>query len=188
MSQQLRVLQVEDSDSDAALVLRALEKSGYTVAAQRVETAATMRAALSQQTWDVIICDYQLPQFDGRAALELLQSEGLDIPFIVVSGTIGQELAVAMMRAGAHDYMMKDDLSRLGPAVAREVADAQNRQQRRAAEERYRLLFDNALEGIYQSTVAGVIEGPLGPEWLRESGGSPQICGPDSHGGEGGSF
>ncbi|MEI7767979.1 MAG: PAS domain S-box protein, partial [Phycisphaerae bacterium] len=158
MSQQLRVLQVEDSDGDAALVRRALEKSGYTVTVQRVETAATMRAALREHTWDVIICDYQLPQFDGRAALELLQSEGLDIPFIVVSGTIGQELAVAMMRAGAHDYMMKDDLSRLGPAVAREVADAQNRQQRRAAEERYRLLFDNALEGIYQSTVAGVIE------------------------------
>src|SRR5688500_2209129 len=105
MSQPLRVLQVEDSDSDAALILRVLAKSGYDVDATRVQDAAEMREAL-RDAWDVIIADYHLPQFDAHAALALLKENGQDIPFIVVSGTIGEEVAVGMMRMGTHDYLL----------------------------------------------------------------------------------
>jgi PAS domain S-box-containing protein len=135
MSQGLRVLIVEDSDSDAALVARLLRKAGYDIHEERVESAAEMSAALARQVWDVVISDYALPQFDAPAALSLLQQAGLDIPFIVVSGTIGEETAVTMMKAGAHDYLMKDKLLRLAPAVAREMREAQSRRERRQAEE-----------------------------------------------------
>jgi PAS domain S-box-containing protein len=130
----LRVLQVEDSSTDAALIVRALERSGFEVEATRADSAAEMRAALASHTFDVIISDYLLPQFDAPAALRILHETGADIPFIVVSGTIGEDVAVLMMRAGAHDYILKDNLTRLQPAVSREIADAQMRRARRAAE------------------------------------------------------
>jgi PAS domain S-box-containing protein len=164
MSQSLLVLIVEDSESDAALVVRTLRQAGYKVNNQRVEDAAEMQAALQQQPWDVIISDYSLPQFDAPAALALLQESGLDLPFIVVSGTIGEETAVAMMKAGAHDYLMKDKLSRLAPAVEREIREAQSRRERRQAEEgvaqlsrRMELILNSAGEGIYGSDTAGKI-------------------------------
>ena len=135
----LNVLQVEDSESDAALIIRLLRQAGYNVHDVCVDNAGDMAAALSSQPWDVIIADYSLPQFDAPAALALLQQIGLDIPFIVVSGTIGEEIAVAMMRAGAHDYIMKDKLLRLAPAVEREIREAHMRQERRQAEEKIRL-------------------------------------------------
>jgi signal transduction histidine kinase len=138
MSEILRVLQIEDSESDAALIIRLLKKSGYLVHAERVEDAEPMRQALARQDWDVVIADYQLPQFDAAAALEILQESGRDIPFIVVSGNIGEDRAVEMMRAGAHDYVLKDRIARLVPAVRRETLDAQSRRQRRLAEERLR--------------------------------------------------
>jgi PAS domain S-box-containing protein len=130
----LRVLQVEDSPNDAALIVRALERSGFDVEAVRTESAAQMREALSASTFDIIISDYLLPQFDAPAALNVLHENGADIPFIVVSGTIGEDVAVLMMRSGAHDYILKDNLARLQPAVSREIAEAQTRRARQAAE------------------------------------------------------
>jgi PAS domain S-box-containing protein len=138
MNKALQVLQVQDSQSDAVLIVGLLGKTGYAVREERIETAAEMRAALAIQTWDVVIADYRLPQFDAPAALAILQEMGLDIPFIVVSGTIGEDIAVSMMKAGAHDYLMKDKLARLGPAVERELEEAQTRQTRRQAEEALR--------------------------------------------------
>jgi two-component system cell cycle sensor histidine kinase/response regulator CckA len=138
MSEILRVLQVEDSESDAALVVRLFEKSGYAVQSHRVEDAEPMRQALASQDWDVILADHQLPQFDAAAALQVLQECGRDIPFIIVSGTIGQDHAADMMRAGAHDYVLKDRIARLVPVVQRETRDAQSRRERRQVEERLR--------------------------------------------------
>src|SRR5581483_12444336 len=99
MSELLRLLQIEDSETDAALIERSLARAGYTVHSERVIDAAEFKAALVR-SWDVIIADYRLPEFDAPAALALLQQTGLDIPFLVVSGAIGEELAVAIMRSG----------------------------------------------------------------------------------------
>src|ERR1700678_4238192 len=130
MSELLRVLQVEDSPSDAALTERFLTKAGYDVHSERVVNAAEMLAALAKQPWDIILADYRLPEFDAPSALSLLHQSGNDIPFIVVSGAIGEELAVAIMRAGAQDYLLKNDLARLAPAVERELRDARTRKDR----------------------------------------------------------
>ncbi|MBN1887032.1 MAG: response regulator [Thermoflexales bacterium] len=138
MSKPLHVLIVEDSESDADLVVRLLRKASYDVRAERADNAGQMRAALEKQAWDVVIADYRLPQFDAPTALALLQQTGLDIPFIVISGAIGEDAAVAMMKAGAHDYLMKDKLSRLAPAVEREIREAQTRLERKRAVEALR--------------------------------------------------
>jgi len=130
MNEVLRVLQVEDSSLDASFTERALAKAGYTLYSERVVTAEEMRAALAKQPWDVIISDYRLPLLDAPAALTLLHDSGCDIPFIVVSGAIGEELAVAIMKAGAQDYLLKNDLARLAPAVERELRDARTRRDR----------------------------------------------------------
>jgi len=127
MSETIWVLQVEDSESDAALVRRHLEKAGYEVYSERVDDAENMRAALTRTGWDIIICDYHIPQFGAPAALHLLQEMHQDVPFIVVSGVAGEEVAVETMRLGARDYVMKDKLQRLAPAVERELRDARNR-------------------------------------------------------------
>ncbi|MBI2926819.1 MAG: PAS domain S-box protein [Verrucomicrobia bacterium] len=134
MSFPIRVLIVEDSEADAALVLRQLEVGGYLPTHRRVETAAAMRAALAEETWDLIVADYTMPHFDAPAALEVLQESGQDIPFIVVSGSIGEDIAVAMMKIGAHDYLLKNKLARFVPAVQRELREAQSRHLRREAE------------------------------------------------------
>jgi PAS domain S-box-containing protein len=133
MNERLRLLQIEDDESDAELIVRQLSRAGYAVDGIRVETAEAMRAAITVRLWDVIICDYRLPSFDAPEALAVLQSTGRDIPFLVVSGTIGEDAAVAMMKAGAHDYLMKDNLKRLAGAVEREVRDARIRAERRGA-------------------------------------------------------
>ena len=134
MAEQLRVLHIEDSLSDSALTERSLAKAGYEVVSERVVNAHEMRAALAKYPWDLIIADYRLPDFDAPSALSVLQESGLDIPFIVVSGAIGEELAVAIMKAGAHDYLLKDDMGRLAPAVEREIRDARTRRERAQAE------------------------------------------------------
>lgn len=144
MNKALHLLQVEDSESDAAMVVRLLENAGYEVQPERVETAAQMRAALAKQDWDAIIADYHLPQFDAPGALTVLYESGLDLPFIVVSGAVGEDLAVAMMRAGAHDYVMKSSLARLVPAVEREIHEATVRRERRLAGEALRLAQEEA--------------------------------------------
>src|SRR5919199_334398 len=135
MSRPLRVLMVEDSERDAALVLRELRRGGYTPGFQRVDTAAAMEAALTEQAWDIIIADHAMPYFSAPAALAVMQDMGLDLPFIIVSGTIGEEVAVAAMKAGAHDYLMKDHLARLGAAVERELREAAVRRERRRSAE-----------------------------------------------------
>ncbi|MDB6108728.1 MAG: hypothetical protein JWR69_478 [Pedosphaera sp.] len=134
MSRPIRVLLVEDSPHDAALLLLELRRGGYEPLSERVETRAAMSAALDRQAWDVIIADYVLPGFSGPKALELLQQKGLDLPFIIVSGHIDEDTAVKSMKAGAHDYVMKDRLTRLVPAIEREMQEAEVRQARRRSE------------------------------------------------------
>ncbi|MBX3027842.1 response regulator [bacterium] len=127
----LRVLLVEDSPDDAALVLAHLRRGGYAPVSQRVETAEALRAALAEGAWDCVLSDYELPRFSGLEALRVLQECGLDLPFIVVSGAIGEDTAVAVMKAGAHDYVMKGAPARLCPAIERELRDVAVRRERR---------------------------------------------------------
>ncbi len=164
MPRPLKVLLVEDSEDDALLILRALQKGGYEVFHERVETAKALEEALEKKTWDIILSDYKLPGFNGLTALSIYKDKGVQVPFIIVSGTIGEDIAVAALKAGAHDYIMKDRLGRLLPAIERELAEAAGRLERRReqeklrqAEERYRSIFENAREGIYRSTPEGKI-------------------------------
>lgn len=136
MSQQLRLLLIEDSEDDATLTLHEIKHGGYTVYHKRVETAEAMREALDNEKWDIIISDFQMPHFTGFDALEIYNQSKVDIPFILVSGTIGEDLAVNAMKNGAQDYLMKDKLSRLGPAITRELREAEMRRARRRADER----------------------------------------------------
>jgi PAS domain S-box-containing protein len=145
MSKQLRVLLVEDSENDAVLVTRELKKGGYVPVVERVETPESMRKVLNEKTWDLVISDYVLPRFSGLDALKLLKKSGIDLPFVVVSGKIGEDTAVEAMRAGAHDYIMKDNLTRLNPAIKRELEEVKVRQERRDAE-RDLVQFHNELE------------------------------------------
>jgi two-component system cell cycle sensor histidine kinase/response regulator CckA len=140
MIKPLRVLIIEDSEDDAQLLVRDIERAGYEVAWTRVETSDAMVAALRAQKWDVALSDHGMPHFSGPAALGLLQATGLDIPFVIVSGKIGEEKAVEMMRAGASDYVSKDNLARLVPAIERELRDAEERRKRRRAEEAQALM------------------------------------------------
>jgi signal transduction histidine kinase len=134
MGGRLRALLVEDSEADAALVLAELKRAGYEIVAERVYTAPALQAALARQEWDLVIADYSMPSFTGLEALDIVRTSGLDLPFIVVSGTIGEDVAVAAMKAGAHDYLIKDRLARLSPAVERELREAAERRERRRAE------------------------------------------------------
>jgi len=150
MNVPLRLLIIEDSDRDVALEVRALEAAGYLVTHAAPVNAAEMKAALAKQAFDIIIADHDLPQFDAPGALAVLKESGLDIPFIVVSGAIGEEEAVALIKAGAYDFIMKDRPSRLASAVEHALKDAENRRGRkrmveelRQSEEKYRKLFEN---------------------------------------------
>jgi PAS domain S-box-containing protein len=152
----LRVLMVEDSEDDALLVLRELKKGGYNPEYERVETAAAMRKALQDKTWDVILCDYQLPSFNGIEAIAVLKEINIDIPIIMVSGAIGEETAVECMRLGAHDYIMKNNLSRLCSAIARELKEADSRSQRKRAEETLRE-SETKLQTIFNTVGTGIL-------------------------------
>jgi PAS domain S-box-containing protein len=131
----LRVLIVDDSDNDAQLIMRYLRAGGYDPIWKRVDTLEAMESALDQKQWDVILCDYKMPLFTTSEALELIQDRGIDIPFIIVSGAIGEDTAVAAMKSGAHDYLMKDNLSRLVVAIEREIREAKIRRKKKKAEE-----------------------------------------------------
>jgi PAS domain S-box-containing protein len=160
--QSLRVLIVEDSKFDTLFIIRELTKSGYNCFYERVETASSMRKAIQEKQWDIILCDYIMPDFNAPSAIALLKEVNIDIPIIVVSGAIGEETAVECMRSGAHDYIMKTNLSRLCPAIARELEEADSRSRRKQAEsariaslkallesqERYKALFDRSLNLI----------------------------------------
>lgn len=164
MNKPLRVLIVEDSETDAQLLLRLLRKSGYEVSSQRVDSPEGMKAALSNGPWDLVLADYRMPQFSAPEALALLKESGLDLPFLVISGGIGESTAVAAMKAGAHDYLMKDNLTRLIPAIERELREAANRAAKRKTTEalresemRYRLLWETATDAIVLSDEQGTI-------------------------------
>jgi PAS domain S-box-containing protein len=135
MSKPLRVLIVEDSEDDAALMVRELRRNDYDLTYERVEDAAAMQAALVRKSWDVVVSDYTMPRFSAPAALALLHESRIDLPFIIISGTIGEDTAVAAMRAGAHDFLIKGQLARLAPVIERELSDARVRRQRRQAEQ-----------------------------------------------------
>ncbi|MBE9167964.1 EAL domain-containing protein [Pleurocapsales cyanobacterium LEGE 06147] len=141
MNKLLRVLIVEDSEDDAELLAIELERGGYQPIYQRVDTRVDMQTALrDKKPWDVVLADYSMPQFSAIAALNLLKEQDLDLPFIIVSGKIGEDTAVAAMKAGAHDYIVKGKLARLVPAVERELREAVIRQEHRQAQERLKYL------------------------------------------------
>ena len=165
MKSHLQVLIVEDVEDDLLLMVRELRRGGYTLDYVRVDTANAMLTALDRQAWDIVIADYSLPAFSAPDALKLLQQQHLDLPFIIVSGTIGEEVAVAAMKAGAHDYIIKGNLTRLIPAVERELRDAEERQKRHRAEQalrdseaRFRSLAEelHVLSTALESTVEGI--------------------------------
>ncbi|PSM49189.1 hybrid sensor histidine kinase/response regulator [Chroococcidiopsis sp. CCALA 051] len=156
VSKPLRILLVEDSEDDAELLVCHLERHNYDVEWLRVETPEAMSSALDRQQWDIILADYSLPKFNATAALHVLQSKALDIPFIIVSGNIGEETAVAAMKAGAHDYIMKGNLARLVPAIEREIEEAASRRERqriqlelKESEARWHLALDGANDGLW---------------------------------------
>ena len=151
----LKVLIVEDSEFDAVMLVSVLRKGGYHPVYRRVETREEMKNALHEQRWDLVLSDYNLPRFSMMGALDLLRESGLDLPFIIVSGGMGEDIAVAAMKAGAHDYLMKGNLARLVPAVARELREASSRLARRQAEAalreselRYRLLWETSTDAV----------------------------------------
>jgi len=160
MSNRFRVLLIEDCLHDAVLNLRQLEHAGLQVEHARVESELQMRAALQAGPWDFILCDYHLPRFDGLQALAIYREIGLDIPFIVVSGIIGEEQAVKLIKAGAHEYVMKDNLAELVPAVRRELQAAEERCIRRrteATESFLASLVQSCDEAIIGQTLEGSI-------------------------------
>ncbi len=160
MSTPLRVLIVEDSEQDARLFLREVRQGGYEPLSQRVESAAALNSALAAQEWDVIICDYRLPQFTGLDALKLVQATGRDLPFILVSGAVGEDQAVAVMKAGAHDFVLKENLARLPSVVRRELGDAEARRQRTQAVEavaRLAAIVESSHDALFGEDLDGII-------------------------------
>ncbi len=162
MNKALRVLMVEDSEEDTLLIVRELKRGGYDPVYERVETSESMKSALNRLAWDIVLADYSMPQFSAPAALIVLKESGLDIPFIIVSGSIGEDIAVAIMKAGAHDYLMKNNLKRLIPAIEQELREAAVRRRLRKSEKaltesekRYRQVVENATEIIYAVDMNG---------------------------------
>src|SRR3989449_7764823 len=168
-----RVLIVEDSEDDALLLVRELRRGGFEPAFERVDTPDALRAALARQEWDILFADYSMPHFSGTAALALVRERGLDLPFIFVSATIGEDTAVEAMRAGAQDYVTKGNLKRLLPAVERELRDARERRDRKRAEatlrvtqERLRQVTASSTAVLYATSVHGET---FRPNWVSEN-------------------
>ncbi|HLP15375.1 MAG TPA: hybrid sensor histidine kinase/response regulator [Bacteroidota bacterium] len=144
----LRILLVEDSVDDALLIMRQIMKGGYAVEFERVETAETLKSALDEKRWDIVLSDFMLPRFNGLDAMRLFQEADVDIPFIVVSGAIGEEVAAAAVKAGAHDYILKDNYSRLLPTIERELRNATIRRERLLLELKYKKTEERLLKRI----------------------------------------
>ena len=156
MSDGVRILLIEDSEDDALLIERVLKKGGLTLTLERVSTAAELNRALENDNWDAILCDYMMPKFSIKGAMNEIEARGLDLPFIIVSGTISDEVAVEMMQAGAHDYLTKNNLSRLVPAIEREISEAGQRRKRKLAEEalreserKHRMLVESLTDTVF---------------------------------------
>ena len=179
MTTYLRILLVEDSEDDASLLLREIRRGGYGIEFERVETAGGMHAALARQPWDLIICDFSLPSFSAPHALEVLKKSGIDLPFIIVSGTIGEESAVNALKAGAHDFIIKGNFSRLLPAIERELKDATVRRERREHERELEAIalvssqlrtaktFNDMLSRLLDQVIT-LVEAEAGSIWLYD--------------------
>ncbi len=149
MGNPLRVLIVEDSEDDALLLIRELRRSGYDPRSLRVQNAADLESALQQHVWDVVITDHNMPSFSSEDALQIVKETGADLPVIIVSGSIGEDIAVSAMKMGAHDYIMKDNLTRLVPAIERELREAELRRSHRLAEATiHHLAYHDPLTGL----------------------------------------
>jgi PAS domain S-box-containing protein len=160
---------VDDSESDVLLIIRELKKGGYNPYYERVETAAAMKKSLQEKQWDVILCDYKMPKFDASSAIALLKETNIDVPLIIISGTVGEETAVECMRLGAQDYIIKGNLFRLCPVIARELEESEVRNKQKQAEsqreavleelhkneEKYRTIIGNIQEGYFEIDLAG---------------------------------
>src|SRR5687768_14592030 len=164
MKTPLKILVVEDSQDDAQLLLRALKQAGYEPSFALVQNAKGMRAELDRQPWDLIISDYVIPGFGGIAALKVLQESGQEIPFIIVSGKIGEDVAVEALHSGANDYLLKDRLTRLGPAIDRALKEASQKRKRsqaeqalRESEERYRRLVESCPDAMFITTENAIV-------------------------------
>lgn len=161
MQRPLRVLLIEDMEQDAVLVLRELRRGGYNVQSERVETADALQSALTKQTWDIVISDYDLPSFSAPKALALLKERGYDIPFVIVSGTVEEDTAVDAIRAGAHDFMAKGKFARLLTVVERELRDATQRVDQKRLHEQLVISERMASMGTLAAGVAHEINNPL---------------------------
>ncbi len=157
MNDTRRILIVDDSLDDAELAVRALRQGGCDLSYERVDTPEAMQSALGEGNWDLVIADYSMPRFNGLAALKMLRETGLDLPFILVSGTVGEDVAVEAMKRGADDYVLKSNLARLPLAVERELRDSEVRVERNRAEARYRSLVDRVPVGLFRISPAGDI-------------------------------
>ncbi len=157
MATPLRVLVVEDSEADAELLELTLKHGGFAPTMKRVDSASGVRRSLEEERWDIIICDYSMPGFGGFEALKIYRSSGLDIPFILLSGVLGEDIAAEAMIRGAHDYVMKDRKARLIPAIERELRESVLRREKRENESRFRLMFETmAHGGLYQDAAGRV--------------------------------
>lgn len=160
MAKQLRVLIVDDAEDDAHLIVRELRNAGLLLSFNRVATREALRQELTEH-WDVVLCDYSMPGFSAFEALDLVRHAGVDLPFIIVSGTVGEARAVEVMRAGAHDYVFKNSLSRLPLAIERELREADNRRERRRLQEQLLLSERMASIGVVAAGVVHEINNPL---------------------------
>ncbi|MBE0647003.1 MAG: response regulator [Bacteroidales bacterium] len=158
----IKLLLVEDNDTDALLVVRQLRKEGFDINHRQVKTRDEMERAFSEECWDLVISDYSLPGFGGKDALELFKSKNLDIPFILVSGTVGEDIAVTIMKGGANDYLMKTHLNRLGPAVKRELEETQLKRDKKRiesvldqTEKRFQRLIEDLRDVVFLSSMDG---------------------------------
>ena len=161
MGKPLRALLVEDVEHDSVLVLRELKRGGYDVTFERVETSEAMAAALARQPWDIVLSDYSLPRFSAPMALALVKERGLDLPFIIVSGTVNEEIAVKAIHAGAQDFMAKGKLARLIPAIERELRDVGLRAEQKKLQDQLLISDRMASMGTLAAGVAHEINNPL---------------------------
>ena len=152
----IRVLMVEDSEDDAYLVERVLRQSGFEPDCRRVDTYEEMKEALRDGGWDVVVSDYLMPQFNGLGALQLCRDAGLDIPFVLVSGSIGEDAAVQAMKIGVQDYLMKDNLTRLPATIERELREAKNRRERREMANALSNALRDSLQSVKRSCEAAL--------------------------------